>query len=144
MKNEVLQAELDTPIATQAGLMAIVGSLMATYPNYDKFQLHLTGLLDVLLTVMRARRLQANSNNRHVTLFKRCKTCMRRLPKLSRWCLSRNARRNRCIWGSRIRQRYQPGKWLSARTKECDNPKKNAPENRGVIRSNFLSDGVCR
>ena len=50
MKNEVLQAELDTLIATQAGLMAIVGSLMATHPNYDKFQLHLTGLLEVLLT----------------------------------------------------------------------------------------------
>jgi len=50
MKNEDLQAELDTLIATQAGLMAIVGSLMATHPDYEKFQLHLTGLLEVLLT----------------------------------------------------------------------------------------------
>ncbi len=50
MKNEELQAELDTLIATQAGLMAIVGSLMATHPHYEKFQLHLTGLLEVLLT----------------------------------------------------------------------------------------------
>jgi len=50
MKNEDLQAELDTLIATQAGLMAIVGSLMATHPHYEKFQLHLTGLLEVLLT----------------------------------------------------------------------------------------------
>ncbi len=50
MKNEQLQAELDTLVATQAGLMAIVGSLMATHPDYEKFQLHLTGLLEVLLT----------------------------------------------------------------------------------------------
>ncbi len=50
MKNEELQAELDSLIATQAGLMAIVGSLMATHPHYEKFQLHLTGLLEVLLT----------------------------------------------------------------------------------------------
>jgi hypothetical protein len=50
MKNEELQAELDTLVATQAGLMAIVGSLMATHPHYEKFQLHLTGLLEVLLT----------------------------------------------------------------------------------------------
>ena len=50
MKNEDLQAELDTLIATQAGLMAIIGSLMATHPDYEKFQLHLTGLLEVLLT----------------------------------------------------------------------------------------------
>jgi hypothetical protein len=50
MKNEDLQAELDTLVATQAGLMAIVGSLMATHPHYDQFQLHLTGLLEVLLT----------------------------------------------------------------------------------------------
>ena len=46
---EQLQSELDTLVATQAGLMAIVGSLMATHPDYDKFQLHLTGLLEVLL-----------------------------------------------------------------------------------------------
>ena len=50
MENEDLQAELDTLIATQAGLMAIVGSLMATHPHYEQFQLHLTGLLEVLLT----------------------------------------------------------------------------------------------
>jgi len=50
MKNAVLQAELDTLIATQAGLMAIVGSLMATHPHFEQFQLHLTGLLEVLLT----------------------------------------------------------------------------------------------
>jgi hypothetical protein len=50
MKNEDLQAELDTLVATQAGLMAIVGSLMATHPHYEQFQLHLTGLLEVLLT----------------------------------------------------------------------------------------------
>ena len=50
MNNEDLQAELDTLIATQAGLMAIIGSLMATHPDYEKFQLHLTGLLEVLLT----------------------------------------------------------------------------------------------
>jgi len=49
MKNEQLQSELDTLIATQAGLMAIVGSLMATHPHYERFQLHLTGLLEVLL-----------------------------------------------------------------------------------------------
>lgn len=49
MKNDQLQSELDTLIATQAGLMAIVGSLMATHPEYEKFQLHLTGLLEVLL-----------------------------------------------------------------------------------------------
>ena len=49
MKNEQLQSELDTLIATQAGLMAIVGSLMATHPQYERFQLHLTGLLEVLL-----------------------------------------------------------------------------------------------
>jgi hypothetical protein len=49
MKNEDLQAELDTMIATQAGLMAIVGSLIATHPHYEKFQLHLTRLSDVLL-----------------------------------------------------------------------------------------------
>jgi hypothetical protein len=50
MRNEDLQAELDTLIATHAGLMAMVGSLMATHPQYAKFQLHLTGLLEVLLT----------------------------------------------------------------------------------------------
>ncbi len=50
MKKEQLQAELDTLVATQAGLMAIVGSLMATHPDYEKFQLHLTGLLEVMLT----------------------------------------------------------------------------------------------
>lgn len=50
MNNEDLQAELDALIATQAGLMAIIGSLMATHPDYEKFQLHLTGLLEVLLT----------------------------------------------------------------------------------------------
>ena len=50
MKNEDLQTELDNLIATQAGLMAIVGSLMATHPHFEKFQLHLTGLLEVLLT----------------------------------------------------------------------------------------------
>ncbi|MDR3368085.1 hypothetical protein [Rhodoferax sp.] len=50
MKKEQLQAELDTMVATQAGLMAIVGSLMATHPDYERFQLHLTGLLEVLLT----------------------------------------------------------------------------------------------
>jgi hypothetical protein len=50
MTNEELHAELDTLVATQAGLMAIVGSLMATHPHYEKFQLHLTGLLEVLLT----------------------------------------------------------------------------------------------
>ncbi|MBK6999430.1 MAG: hypothetical protein IPH35_05500 [Rhodoferax sp.] len=50
MNDEQLQSELDTLIATQAGLMAIVGSLMATHPEYEKFQLHLTGLLEVLLT----------------------------------------------------------------------------------------------
>ncbi len=49
MKIEQLHAELDTLVATQAGLMAIVGSLMATHPDYDRFQLHLTGLLEVLL-----------------------------------------------------------------------------------------------
>jgi len=50
MEKEELQSELDTLVATQAGLMAIVGSLMATHPDYEKFQLHLTGLLEVLLT----------------------------------------------------------------------------------------------
>lgn len=50
MTKEQLHAELDTLVATQAGLMAIVGSLMATHPDYEKFQLHLTGLLEVLLT----------------------------------------------------------------------------------------------
>ena len=50
MTKEQLQAELDTLVATQAGLMAIVGSLMATHPDYERFQLHLTGLLEVLLT----------------------------------------------------------------------------------------------
>ncbi len=54
MNSEDLQAELDTLIATQAGLMAIIGSLMATHPDYEKFQLHLTGLLEVLLTGMQA------------------------------------------------------------------------------------------
>ncbi|MBP9735140.1 MAG: hypothetical protein KBD82_05820 [Rhodoferax sp.] len=49
MKIEQLHSELDTLVATQAGLMAIVGSLMATHPEYEKFQLHLTGLLEVLL-----------------------------------------------------------------------------------------------
>ncbi len=49
MKIDQLHAELDTLVATQAGLMAIVGSLMATHPDYDRFQLHLTGLLEVLL-----------------------------------------------------------------------------------------------
>lgn len=50
MKKDDVHSELDTMVATQAGLMAIVGSLMATHPDYDKFQLHLTGLLEVLLT----------------------------------------------------------------------------------------------
>ncbi|HOE42725.1 MAG TPA: hypothetical protein PLB25_14000 [Rhodoferax sp.] len=50
MNEEQLQCELDSLVATQAGLMAIVGSLMATHPDYEKFQLHLTGLLEVLLT----------------------------------------------------------------------------------------------
>ena len=50
MKDEQLQSELDTLVATQAGLMAIVGSLMATHPDYEKFQLHLTGLLEILLS----------------------------------------------------------------------------------------------
>lgn len=49
MKREQLQSELDTLVATQAGLMAIVGSLMATHPQYERFQLHLTGLLEILL-----------------------------------------------------------------------------------------------
>ncbi len=50
LDNEQLQFELDTLVATQAGLMAIVGSLMATHPDYEKFQLHLTGLLEILLS----------------------------------------------------------------------------------------------
>ena len=50
MNIDQLHAELDTLVATQAGLMAIVGSLMATHPDYEKFQLHLTGLLEVLLS----------------------------------------------------------------------------------------------
>lgn len=50
MKSDQLQSELDTLVATQAGLMAIVGSLMATHPDFERFQLHLTGLLEVLLT----------------------------------------------------------------------------------------------
>ena len=49
MESEQLQSELDTLVATQAGLMAIVGSLMATHPHYESFQLHLTGLLEILL-----------------------------------------------------------------------------------------------
>ncbi len=49
MKSKQLHAELDTLVATQAGLMAIVGSLMATHPEYERFQLHLTGLLEILL-----------------------------------------------------------------------------------------------
>ena len=49
MKREQLESELDTLVATQAGLMAIVGSLMATHPQYERFQLHLTGLLEILL-----------------------------------------------------------------------------------------------
>ena len=49
MKKDQLQVELDALVATQAGLMAIVGSLMATHPQYEAFQLHLTGLLEVLL-----------------------------------------------------------------------------------------------
>ena len=49
MKREQLQSELDTLVATQAGLMAIVGSLMATHPQYERFQLHLTGLWEILL-----------------------------------------------------------------------------------------------
>ena len=50
MKIDQLHSELDTLVATQAGLMAIVGSLMATHPDFDKLQLHLTGLLEVLLS----------------------------------------------------------------------------------------------
>ena len=50
MNKEELQSEIDTLVATQAGLMAIVGSLMATHPDYQKLQLHLTGLLEILLT----------------------------------------------------------------------------------------------
>jgi hypothetical protein len=50
MNEALLQEEIETLVATQAGLMAIVGSLMATHPDYEKFQLHLTGLLEVLLT----------------------------------------------------------------------------------------------
>ncbi len=50
MKSEELQIEIETLVASQAGLMAIVGSLMATHPRYEMFQLHLTGLLEVLLT----------------------------------------------------------------------------------------------
>jgi hypothetical protein len=49
MKSKQLHAELDTLVATQAGLMAIVGSLMATHPEYERFQIHLTGLLEILL-----------------------------------------------------------------------------------------------
>jgi hypothetical protein len=49
MESKQLQSELDTLIATQAGLMAIVASLMATHPQYERFQLHLTGLLEILL-----------------------------------------------------------------------------------------------
>ena len=50
MKSDELQIEIETLVASQAGLMAIVGSLMATHPRYEMFQLHLTGLLEVLLT----------------------------------------------------------------------------------------------
>jgi hypothetical protein len=49
MKSKQLHTELDTLVATQAGLMAIVGSLMATHPEYERFQIHLTGLLEILL-----------------------------------------------------------------------------------------------
>lgn len=46
---------LDTTyIAMERGFVyltaVVVGSLMATHPDYEKFQLHLTGLLEVLLT----------------------------------------------------------------------------------------------
>ncbi|MBK6593689.1 MAG: hypothetical protein IPG23_13620 [Burkholderiales bacterium] len=50
MHNAQLQNDLDAIIATQAGLMAIVASLMATHPQYERLQLHLTGLLEILLT----------------------------------------------------------------------------------------------
>lgn len=50
MHRTQLQSEIDPLVATQAGLMAIVGSLMATHPQYESFQLHLTGLLEILLT----------------------------------------------------------------------------------------------
>ena len=49
MNPKQIQSELDSVVATQAGLMAIVGSLMATHPQYERFQLHLTGLLEILL-----------------------------------------------------------------------------------------------
>ena len=49
MNPNQIQSELDSMVATQAGLMAIVGSLMATHPQYERFQLRLTGLLEILL-----------------------------------------------------------------------------------------------
>jgi hypothetical protein len=72
VKNEQLQSELDTLIATQAGLMAIVGSLMATHPEYEKFQLHLTGLLEVLLAGEAGKSSPQSSANKPASLSKHC------------------------------------------------------------------------
>ena len=49
MNPNQIQTEQDSIVATPAGLMAIVGSLMATHPHYERFRLHSTGLLGILL-----------------------------------------------------------------------------------------------
>ena len=73
MHNAQLQNDLDAIIATQAGLMAIVASLMATHPQYERLQLHLTGLLEILLT---------GAAGITFSLWKHCSSSRKRRPSI--------------------------------------------------------------
>ncbi|MCF8156659.1 MAG: hypothetical protein K9K35_11690 [Rhodoferax sp.] len=46
---ENMQKELRTLLAIAAGQTAILSSLIRTHPNYDRFQIDLSGLLEAFL-----------------------------------------------------------------------------------------------
>lgn len=54
---ESLRAECDTLLAMQAGTTAVLFSLIATHPDHDQFQLHLTSCLELALNGSLARSL---------------------------------------------------------------------------------------
>lgn len=64
---EKLQAEIESMLAAIAGQTAIISSLIRTHPNYELFQMDLSGLLETFLngaagqTLTEKQRLQARS-----------------------------------------------------------------------------------
>lgn len=44
-----IEREIETMLGIQAGMTAILASLIATHPNYRQLQLHLTTALEVML-----------------------------------------------------------------------------------------------